>query len=839
MIFHPLLKRHTHKEFRLQQTLRWWEFKPNGTKAFNERLLCLSDKEKVAFIVTAAEKVSTYYCERRGYSSDSREYQINSIWNCFMRHLLKTKLHLDDEDFTTISHAFIDKQPSSWLKHICDWPASFLVIQIERALKTRPCTESLKNTLELLAKEVAKPAHYYDQKKRVKLDEKINAIIHQFTQGEGTVKPTYFNVKDDFAAYANDTIDAATDKDKPYLFRLIALARRASGAKPAAKFLEESKALFKEMGVDKFKKVVNDWFEFVIRYKEPDSANRVYDGTIYYAFLAAPNLEALKGFVWMCVHFHDKNTLATIAKLAERCYKKIPGTGPAAPGLGNACLYVLAMSKGMEGIAHLSRLKLRIRQNNTQTLIEKYLLEAAEEQGVSIHEIEDLAVDDYGLLDDSITYGIEGYKAVLAIAGIGKTALQWYKPDGTPQKSVPAVVKGKGKTTLNKIKETAKGIETTLTTQRDRFDRMLKTGRELTLQQFNELYHTHGLLSYITRRLIWTFTQGEQVTNAIYVQGEWINPDGVVPAFTKDTTITLWHPVFSTIAEVTAWRELLMHHQIVQPVKQAFREVYLLTDAELNTKTYSNRMAAHLLKQHQFNSLAKLRGWKYSLLGAYDGRDNEVASILLPEYNLRAEYWINEVNAEDAYNDTGIWLYVATDGVRFVDITTNTVVDLIDVPKLAFTEIMRDVDLFVGVASVGNDPQWRDSGGVTAIYHNYWQAYSFGDLTELAKTRKGILERLLPRLKIAKVASIQDKFLVVKGKLRTYKIHIGSTNILMEPNDQYLCIVPDRGGKVVTENVFLPFEGDSGLSVILSKALMLAEDDKIRDESIVRQIGRK
>ena len=138
---------------------------------------------------------------------------------------------------------------------------------------------------------------------------------------------------------------------------------------------------------------------------------------------------------------------------------------------------------------------------------------------------------------------------------------------------------------------------------------------------------------------------------------------------------------------------------------------------------------------------------------------------------------------------------------------------------------------------MGNDPAWRDSGGVTTTYHNYWHSYSFGDLTELAKTRKGILERLLPRLKIASVASIQDKFLVVKGKLRTYKIHIGSTNILMEPNDQYLCIVPDRGGKVATENVFLPFEGDSGLSVILSKALMLAEDDKISDESIVRQIG--
>ena len=151
---------------------------------------------------------------------------------------------------------------------------------------------------------------------------------------------------------------------------------------------------------------------------------------------------------------------------------------------------------------------------------------------------------------------------------------------------------------------------------------------------------------------------------------------------------------------------------------------------------------------------------------------------------------------------------------------------------------MRDVDLFVGVASVGNDPSWQDNGGIPA-YRDYWQTYSFGDLSELAKTRKGILENLLPRLKISKIAEIKDKFLVVKGKIRTYKIHIGSTNILMEPNDEYLCIVPDRSQKNYTENLFLPFEGDNGLSVVLSKAFLLMDDDKISDTTITSQINRK
>lgn len=94
---------------------------------------------------------------------------------------------------------------------------------------------------------------------------------------------------------------------------------------------------------------------------------------------------------------------------------------------------------------------------------------------------------------------------------------------------------------------------------------------------------------------------------------------------------------------------------------------------------------------------------------------------------------------------------------------------------------------------------------------------------------------LVPRLKIKDVATIKDKFLVVEGKLRTYKIHIGGTNILMEPNDQYLCIVPDRSQKNYTENIFLPFGDDNGLSIILSKAFLLADDDKITDSTITSQ----
>ncbi len=101
-------------------------------------------------------------------------------------------------------------------------------------------------------------------------------------------------------------------------------------------------------------------------------------------------------------------------------------------------------------------------------------------------------------------------------------------------------------------------------------------------------------------------------------------------------------------------------------------------------------------------------------------------------------------------------------------------------PPLVLSEVMRDVDLFVGVASVGADPEWSD-GGPDGRYRDYWNSYSFGDLSANAKTRKELLQGLVPRLKIAERCSFDDKFLVVRGDLRTYKIHLGSSNILMEP----------------------------------------------------------
>ncbi len=786
------------------------------------------------------KNIHEYHKKSGGFSTSDPAYQNNRVRNEYLKHIFRTKFTLTEYEAIKLVKTFAD-HPRYIDSDITGWPTALLLKKIERQWKGKPVSDILSKALIEVKKELNEKGTNHLDKERLKIIENIDNLVFQSQNKNGSVKPVLFMGEDDFSTYANQTINSFKEDEKTIWYQLIGVAQKASGGKPSKKYLDETKEILKSMSGDKFKKTVNDWFVFVTAQKDTTKEyTQNYGGKphTYFMthFLSSINLDAIKGLVWMCAHFHDSITIQNIVKLAERCYEKIPGKGPAAAAVGNACLFTLYKSKGMEGIGQLSRLKLKIKQSNTQKIIQNYLNEAAIEKGVSIYEIEDLAVEDFGLVDGKKEIQFDDYKAELSITGVGKSQLTWYKPDGKPQKSIPAFVKTKYAEKLKKLKNTKKQIDQTTSAQRDRIDRMFRTNRKWNMDSFKACYLDHGLMSFLIKKIIWTFSENGKSHSLIYIDGQWVNNDNEKFEPEKDSSVSLWHPAIKSISEIENWRNFLTVREIQQPLKQAFREVYLLTDAELNTKTYSNRMAAHVLKQHQFNMLAKTRGWRYSLMGAYDdGRYNEAADIELPEFNLRAEYWVNELNAEDAYNDNGIWLYITTDQIRFYDTKEGEIIDLANVPPIPFSEVLRDVDLFVGVASVGNDPMWRDSGGLPA-YRDYWTSYSFGDLNEVAKNRKQILINLIPRLKIRDIAEIQGKFLIIKGKLRTYKIHIGSTNILMEPNDQYLCIVPDRSKKNYTGNLFVPFEGDTGLSVILSKAFLLADDDKIKDRTITSQI---
>jgi hypothetical protein len=706
------------------------------------------------------------------------------------------------------------------------YPVSKVLEKIQKEVKGIKISETLHHSFVRLY-DALKSSYNFNTKASV-----IDVIIKSTITDYENVALADEN--DNFGGQINNFIADLTSEQKNDYYNLLTILKKTAGGKPTNKFYATINPIISKIGYEKCQKSFITWLNCAKKAK-PEVINRYY--TIYFQ---ETNTNILKGILWS-LDFNkiDSDVKNLIVELTDVCYTKIPGKGPAAVAVGNACIYVLAQS-GLSGVSQLSRLKLRIKQSNTQELIQKYIIEAAEKLGVSPEEIEDMSVSNYGLENGELIEEFGEYSAKLSIIAIGKTEIKWSKRDGSSLKTEPSVVKKDFANDLKELKNANVQIQKMLSAQRDRLDRTLIQDRTWTWQNFNQYYVEHGLMSYLSDSLIWEFINDDKQISGFKLNGNWVSVnEDIIQGLNEQTSVKLWHPANKTTDAILDWRNFLIKNQIKQPIKQAFREIYLLTDAEVNTRNYSNRMAAHILKQHQFNTLAKLRGWKYSLLGAYDkGYESEIARINLPKYKMRAEFWISEVNADNAWNDTGIWYYISTDQVRFIDTNENPV-NLLDVPAIVFSEIMRDVDLFVGVASVGNDPEWRDNGGLQQ-FRNYWESYSFGELGELAKTRKEALERLIPRLKIAKVAEIRDKFVVVKGKIRTYKIHIGSGNILMEPNDQYLCIVADRSSKNVgTENVFLPFEGDAVLSIILSKAFLLADDDKITDSTIISQINNK
>jgi len=827
----------THEHF-------YWDQKVNELSICTKEVVLWSDNKKVDFIIYCMQLLYDFNKKHKSYSyiQHDDEYKEIGLVESYINYLFKAKLLMEDTDVERLQIAF-----NKYKKHphadILNWPVAYMLNQLEKQYKGKILSETMVNVLNRITEDLGKITNSYYEKDKLKLIEKIKSILFKQESSESSFKPTYFLGDDDFSEFVNQSITTLKNDEKVIWFQLIAKAQKATGSKPSQKFLNETKVLLKELSSDKFKKMINEWFHFIIKFKEKEIVTTHSYGNQSWEhrnieFLSPINIEAIKGFVWICSHFHDSNTIHTISNLAERCFKKIPEKGPASAAIGNACLYTLYKSKGLDGIGQLSRLKLKIKQNNTQTLIENYLNNAAKEQGVSLHEIEDLAVEDFGLIDGVKEVMFDDFKAIIRITGAGKSELAWIKPDGNPQKTVPESIKSKYALKYKKLKDTQKKIDQTTSAQRDRLDRMLRYGRTWVMENFIKHYSNHGLMFFLADKIIWIFRFQGKEDSAIWLNYNWMNNKMEVISPNENSTISLWHPATQAVEEIKNWREFLMLNKIQQPIKQAFREVYLLTEAEIRTRTYSNRMAAHILKQHQYVTLAKGRNWTCRLIGSWDGGDQDIAELKIPEYKLKAQFWVQSVEADNAYNDNGIWNYVSTDQVRFLNVETNDLIDLVDIPAIPFSEVLRDVDLFVGVASVGNDPTWSDSGGIPA-FRDYWTSFSFGDLTEVAKNRKEILTGLLPRLKISKVAEIKDKFLVVKGKLRTYKIHIGSTNILMEPNDQYLCIVPDRSAKSHTENLFIPFEGDNGLSIVLSKAFLLSEDDKITDSSITSQINRK
>ncbi|MEU9869064.1 DUF4132 domain-containing protein [Actinomadura sp. NPDC048021] len=489
------------------------------------------------------------------------------------------------------------------------------------------------------------------------------------------------------------------------------------------------------------------------------------------------------------------------------------------PKVAGAAINALGAVDDPRALEALWRLRAPVTNRALRKQLDTALQAAAERQGITRAQLVERSVPAHGLGPDGSAERVLGdHTARVAVEGAATVRVTFTGPDGRVSRTAPAAVKDRFPDELRRLKALAKEVRATLSGERARVEGLLSEDRSWPYAEWREFYRDHPITGAVARGLVWEF-QGED--------GRWRASLGAPGG--DAARVRLWHPLRAAVGEVRAWRERVVDEQVRQPFKQAFREIYLLTPAEEGTATYSNRYAAHIVHYRRLYALFKERGWQSNFLGRHEGGLHGEA---------RGEFGGGEWRAcfyHEPVDDDGDWTveHAATDQVRFERRHGRRwrEAPLADVPPPVFSEAMRDVDLFVGVTSIAADPDWADRG--EDRHAAYRREAGFGALTASAEVRRAALERILPRTRIAGRCALDGRHLVVRGELRTYRIHLGSANVLMEPDGAYLCVVQ---GRRPPGTLYLPFE-DERLSLILSKAFLLAADHKITDPSIRRQLG--
>ena len=604
--------------------------------------------------------------------------------------------------------------------------------------------------------------------------------------------------------------------------RILAHGRALTGAKPNRRWEREASALAEELAPGELRTRLTSWFGAVKRPEHPlpptESAAR--------AWISDGCSDALRGLSWIAGVAGPAELAEPLGGLVDRCFTKIPGHGPYSVKVGNAALQALGRLPGAPALAQLSRLSRSLRYAQAKALTGRLLSAAAEREGVSRASIEERVVPGHGLDPAGVArFTVGDAIGELTVDGL-EVRLGWVRADGRRVQSVPAAVKRDHPTELAALRRSRKKLKTALRDQRDRLEGMLLTGPSWPFSTWRSSYLDHPLVSRLARGLIWQIRDGDGETLTIGVDGL-VDLEGRALDPSPDAEVRLWHPIGTATETVLAWRRFLEDRAITQPFKQAHREVYLLTRAELETGTYSNRFAAHVLRQHQLAALCRERGWGYRLQGAFDSHDAPVLEI--PGTDLTAELEVDPVEEPAAVSGAGIHLLVTTGRIHVAE-RSGRPRALRDVHGVVLSEVLRDVDLFVSAASVGADPTWIDDGDPPG--GGYWRQYCSAPLRPGGLGRRDLLGRLLPRLAIAARCSLTDRHLVVKGDHDVYRIHLESAAVFRS-DGQHVCIVP----RSTSSSVRLPFEGDTTLTLVLSKALLLARDTRIEDRTIREQLG--
>ena len=393
---------------------------------------------------------------------------------------------------------------------------------------------------------------------------------------------------------------------------------------------------------------------------------------------------------------------------------------------------------------------------------------------------------------DGITIG--DYVARILVDADGKSELKLFKKDKAV-KSVPAALKKDE--TFNDVKEFASKLKNQYSRCVSMFERAMEEEDAYSYGELLQLCRnpvTAGILG----RLVFVGAETGDLVGTLEELAV------VEPALTEDAQLLVAHPItLYRLGVLPKYQRLFFEKQQAsgtkQPFKQVFREFYPKLEEEKDALD-SRLFAGYQIQPKK--TVAALRGRRW--VADYD----EGLQKIFFKQNIAATIYALADWFSPADTECPTLEYVS-----FYDRKTYKQKKLSEVPDILYSEVMRDVDLAVSVAHAGGvDPETSHS---------------------TIEMRKAIFEFNMELFGLTNV-TFEGTHAFIKGTMGNYNIQLGS-GVIHKESGGMVNILPvhsQQRGKI-----FLPFiDEDPKTAEILSKILLLAEDQKIKDPYILQQL---
>lgn len=265
-------------------------------------------------------------------------------------------------------------------------------------------------------------------------------------------------------------------------------------------------------------------------------------------------------------------------------------------------------------------------------------------------------------------------------------------------------------------------------------------------------------------------------------------------------TLRIAHPVdLLASGQWPQWQQRVFREERIQPFKQVFRELYVLTPAERDQNQLT-RFAGHQVQGRQAVGILGKRGWVL--------RPEEGMSKAFHRLGLIARIDLDYVGYSPAEIEG-----VPLRSLVFTKAGSWESIPLAQVPPIVFSETVRDLDLIVSVAHMsGFDPEVSES---------------------TVEMRTSLVRETASLLGLENL-EFEPRHVRIRGQLAEYRVHLGSGLVHQTARGELVIVAvrqPQRG------RLFLPFVDDDPRSAeVLSKVILLARDHEIQDPTILSQI---